>query len=459
MFGDAVNAFVELAVPWPTPRSLAYWRNVACLAVAEATGRPPGPVHVNVSFRDPASCSAATQRSARAGTGGRPDGRPWTDVSRGELRPSDDDVARLAAFVLEHQRGFVVAAGARAQDAGPIHELAARAGWPVIGEPGSGVRHGPHVLATIEALLRAGATRDSAPDAVLRFGGPPLTAGLADLLGKGREVVVDADLSWPDPSRRVEWMLRADGGAVCEAVNRVLPPTTPSAWADHWLDAEARMRAALVGALEDEPGLTEPLVVREVAASVPPGGALVVGPSMPLRDLDWFMAPRDDIRVLANRGANGIDGFASTALGIALAGDAPVVAVAGDLTVLHDQNGLLAARALGGSLVLVVVNNDGGGIFAFSPAADGSEEFDAVFAAGTRADFAGLAQTIGAEHERPESVAELRRALARRPPVGVRLVEVRTDRAENVAVHARIWQRAAARFTAAPADVQAGAPV
>jgi 2-succinyl-5-enolpyruvyl-6-hydroxy-3-cyclohexene-1-carboxylate synthase len=239
----------------------------------------------------------------------------------------------------------------------------------------------------------------------------------------------------------VSRILAADEARVCEAVVEALPSRPSSPWLEEWLEAEARVRSALDAALDDDDEPNEPRVARDLAALPPDGTALVVASSMPIRDLNSFMAPRRGLRVVANRGVSGIDGFTSTALGVAAAHPGPVVALAGDLSLLHDQNGLLAPRPAV-DLTLVVLNNDGGGIFSFLPQASLSHGFERLFGTPHGVDLAALARLHSCSHVLLERASDLNHALE--GPGGIRIVEVRTDRAENVALHRHLRDRAAA---------------
>jgi 2-succinyl-5-enolpyruvyl-6-hydroxy-3-cyclohexene-1-carboxylate synthase len=182
--------------------------------------------------------------------------------------------------------------------------------------------------------------------------------------------------------------------------------------------------------------LSEPRTARELAAVLPEGCNLVVGSSMPVRDLDAVMEPRTGLNIHGNRGANGIDGFVSTALGIAVASDKPTAALCGDLTLLHDQNGLLATRTMQVSCVFVVINNDGGGIFSFLEQAEHPEYFELVFGTPHGADLEAVAQVAGCGFERVTTASVLRDSvLARLELGGVHVIEVQADRSANVAVH------------------------
>jgi 2-succinyl-5-enolpyruvyl-6-hydroxy-3-cyclohexene-1-carboxylate synthase len=201
--------------------------------------------------------------------------------------------------------------------------------------------------------------------------------------------------------------------------------------------------SAIDGVLDETDTLTEPRVARDVAALLPSGATLVVASSMPIRDLDLTMAPREGLRVIANRGVSGIDGFVSTATGVALAHDGPTYALTGDLSLLHDVNGLLGPAHA--DITFVVVNNDGGGIFSLLPqsGSDDDTTFERLFGTPHGVDLARLAAAYDVGHCHVRTASELATALAA-PPRGVRLVEVRTDRRENAALHDRLRAAGAA---------------
>ncbi|MGH8901707.1 MAG: thiamine pyrophosphate-dependent enzyme, partial [Egibacteraceae bacterium] len=224
------------------------------------------------------------------------------------------------------------------------------------------------------------------------------------------------------------------------AVTARVEPRTRSLWLDSGLDAEAKARHALDALLDATGEPSEPRAARDLAALAPEGALLVAASSMPIRDLNLAMRPRQGLRIIANRGASGIDGFTSTAVGAALAHDGPTLALAGDLSLLHDQNGLLiAASEPRPDLVVVVVNNDGGGIFSLLPQADLGDGFERLFGTPHGVDLARVAAAAGCGYQRLERAADLAAAIEK--PQGVQLVEVRTDRAANAELHSQL-QRA-----------------
>ncbi|MDQ1695795.1 MAG: 2-succinyl-5-enolpyruvyl-6-hydroxy-3-cyclohexene-carboxylate synthase, partial [Frankiaceae bacterium] len=377
LYGSAVRWSCDVGVPESRPESVAYWRSVVSRAVAVAAGRssgPAGPVHVNLPLREPLTATDD-------GVGfpypvdGRPGGAPWTDASRGSSQPP----TALADQIGSARRGVLVAGdGLGRSDAAAVASLAARAGWPLIAEPHSNARSGSQALRGTDALLRdPDYVRGHRPDLVVVAGRVGLSRTLLAWLAATPHVIVDRDGMWWDPTRSAVSVVRADVSALAR-----LPATTADAgWLESWLEPAKAAGAAIDAVLDETDALTEPRVARDVAASLPEGAALVVASSMPIRDLDLTMQPRSDLRIVANRGVSGIDGFVSTASGVALANSGPTWALAGDLSVLHDVNGLLVGPGeVRPDLTVVVVNNDGGGIFSLLPQASGdAAAFERLF--------------------------------------------------------------------------------
>jgi 2-succinyl-5-enolpyruvyl-6-hydroxy-3-cyclohexene-1-carboxylate synthase len=212
-----------------------------------------------------------------------------------------------------------------------------------------------------------------------------------------------------------------------------------------WEAADARAKSALEAAFGESDRLTEPRIAREVVASLPEGTNLFVSSSMPIREVDAFASPsRPPLRVFCNRGANGIDGIISTALGVSAGSDRPTVLLTGDLAFLHDLGGLLTAHREGVSLTIVVVNNDGGGIFSFLPIAGTTPHFEKIFGTPHGVDLSHAARMFGASFERPGNASELSRALRASRGGGLHLIEVQVERGINPEVHRALAARVAA---------------
>jgi 2-succinyl-5-enolpyruvyl-6-hydroxy-3-cyclohexene-1-carboxylate synthase len=438
LYGDSVRWFSEVGAPEMHAAHPPYWRSTACRAYAGATGSmagTPGPVHLNVSLREPLVPELV--EGFDLDLTGRSNGLPWTETNRPLLVTSDGVLDDLVHLVGGTERGIIVA-GAGAPSGDSLLELARRTGYPVLAEPASNVRTGEPAIAHYEALLRSQHFTQRHPaELVLRFGKTGLSRALGRYLESCDEHIgVVRPGMWIDPQRLATRLLHIDGSHLCRALIERVPERGGGEWLRSWATADGAAAEALSDFLEAGDDLTEPRTARELAAALPDGSNLVVGSSMPVRDLDAVMEPRTGVDIFCNRGANGIDGFVSTTLGIAIASERPTAALCGDLTFLHDQNGLLATRSMHGACVIVVINNDGGGIFSFLEQADYPEHFERVFGTPHGADLDGVAKAAGCGFERVTTASVLRDSVVARLELGgVHLVEVQTNRSHNVTVH------------------------
>ena len=440
IFGNSVRWFCEVGVPEARAGSVAYWRSVACRAYHSATGPPAGPVHLNCAFRDPL-VPIADEAGFDFEISGRLDGTPWTESTPSSVAADEEVVARLSSEISATERGLI-AIGTCDFDPSSVVALALAVGWPVIAEATSNARTGA-AISTYDALLRDDEFANShRPEVVLRFGNLGISKALTSWPDPSvRQIAIDPGRRWLDPHRGVAWNVEAEPAQLCTQLIESVKGRTDSKWLADWLVAEATARASLDEALDEIEEVTEPRIARDLAASLPDGSNLAVASSMPVRDLDWFMAPRSGLRVFANRGVNGIDGFVSTSLGIALGGEGPSAALLGDLAFLHDQNGLLHARAEQIDAVLVVINNDGGGIFSFLPQANHPDKFDLLFGTPHGVDLADVARVHGCEFMRLEKAGDLELALKNAFAAGgLHIIEARTDRAVNVGIHQDLWR-------------------
>ncbi|MFM7537925.1 MAG: 2-succinyl-5-enolpyruvyl-6-hydroxy-3-cyclohexene-1-carboxylic-acid synthase [Acidimicrobiales bacterium] len=433
LFGPTVRWYADPGVPEMAVAGT--WRALGARLVADAVGPTPGPVHLNCPFRDPLVGRPGPLPVGRAG------GAPWVRSLCNAGVPSGRDLAELVA-ALDRPRGVIVAGlGAGLPDA--VHDLAVAAGWPVLADPRSGCRLPRHsTVAHADGLLRHGRfAADHRPEVVLRLGAPHASKVLNQwLAGSGAlQVQVTADASWIDPDHTAAWRVVADPTEFCRTLTGQLAGGTRTPWATRWRSADRLAADVLAGRLDEVGPLSEPGVARRLAAALPQGSALVVSSSMPIRDLEWFAASRDGLRVHANRGANGIDGVVSSAVGVALAG-APTALLIGDVALLHDANGLLGLADRDVSLTVVVVDNDGGGIFHFLPqhGALPTERFEQLYGTPHGIDAVALATVHGIEAVPVGSAVEFDDHLRRAGDRGVRLLHVRTDRRANVAVHAAL---------------------
>ncbi|QGG95522.1 2-succinyl-5-enolpyruvyl-6-hydroxy-3-cyclohexene-1-carboxylic-acid synthase [Actinomarinicola tropica] len=442
LYGHAVRWFVDPGVPDEASRPA--WRSLAARAVAEATGVPAGPVQVNLPFRDPLVGRPGPLPAARDGAAS------WHRSLRPDTPLGEAALAEIAGRLVG-RRGVIVAGatgGGRGADAPAVHDLARALGWPVLADPRSGCRtpDGTTVAHGDLLLRHAPFAEAHRPEVVVQVGEPAASKVQGQwLAGSGADlVVVGRDGAWFDPDRLAAVSIVADPTLVCtDLAERVRAERheVDDAWLESWAAADAAAEAAVTATLAGHEPATEPGTARALVGALPDGSQLVVASSMPIRDVEWFAPARAGLAVLANRGANGIDGVVSTAVGAALgAGTAPTALLIGDVALLHDTNGLLGlgGRPLGGPLLLVVVDNDGGGIFSFLPQARQlpTDRFEQLFGTPHGVDIAALA----ALHDLPVTVverdADLAPALsAGLTGTGAHVVVVRTRRDTNVAVH------------------------
>lgn len=476
LFGSHVRWAADLPLLDPTLTSARVLRSIASRAVATARRGRGGPVHLNVPLREPftdESFPAAENFRLAA----REDGRPFS-IGIGTANLSDNDIASLARTLSKARRGVIVCSGPQLP-AENIAALACRLGWPVLADPLCGLRFGAHdrsqVVCAAEPLLRDEELRVKLrPDAILRFGLTPAPRSVQRWLEESwpaQHIVVSGagHDEWPDPVRTASFVVHADEAAFCIAVTAALTgtmtavkstvyqhPTAGPNWLATWTRLSREARAAADSAIDADPTLFDGAIVRALAAMLPEGAALMIGNSMPVRDADAFLgASPKTLRTFASRGASGIDGVLSTAAGIAAATAASTTLLVGDLSFLHDAGALAFAERERLPLLIVVVNNDGGGIFSYLPlkplmerTPGGNDVFERFFGTPHGADLGAIAEAAGCLYLHVDEKAALAAALAAgleataRGPV---VVEVRTDRDAARLAH----QRAAAAAQAA----------
>jgi 2-succinyl-5-enolpyruvyl-6-hydroxy-3-cyclohexene-1-carboxylate synthase len=435
LYGERARFFADVAPAEDASHSNPYWRSLVCQSVAAArgSGGRPGPVHLNVGFREPTVPASDDGRtSARpfaAPVDGRRGGGPWSETGPPPVPPRLPLAGRWLV-----ERGLVIAGECGGGAGAVAGELASALGWPLIAEPHSGARGAGAVTTAHYVLGNEAFMHAHLPEVVIQFGRVGLSRRVAALADEAPARVVFDPWTWPDPGRTAAGVF---------AGLPELPAERPSgSWLSDWRDAEAAARAALDAALDGMEEPTEPRTARDLAR-IAAGRPLVVGSSMPVRDLDLVMEPGGP-EVLSNRGASGIDGFVSTALGVAWA-RGPVLALAGDLSMLHDQSGLLADPRP--PVVFVVNSNDGGGLFHFLPQA-AFPAFERLFATPHHRRFDLLADLHGLEYARVGTAADLEPAVAAASAAAAGgLVEVPGDRIRNVEVHEHLEKAVAAALS------------
>jgi 2-succinyl-5-enolpyruvyl-6-hydroxy-3-cyclohexene-1-carboxylate synthase len=439
LYGDHVRWFFDVGTHAATPERLRWIRALACRTVWTALGPRPGPVHLNFALREPLVLGEALP-DEEPGGGGRPDGRPW--VRRPRVVPAGDD-GTLRDALAAARRGVVVAGRSERGDAAAIAAFAEAAGFALLADPLSGARRGGAAIAHYDALLRdAEFAADHAPDLVIRTGDLPTSKPLRQWLARldgARQIAFDPEGAWQDPDAAVGDRLALDPAAALAAA-RPTEPIADAGWLERWRAADAAAADAIAATLGGE-ALSEPGIAA-LLADLPATATVLTASSMPVRDLETFWPVREEPpRVLAHRGANGIDGTVAAAFGAAAAGTGPVVLHLGDVALAHDVGALLCAPRLGLPLTLVLVDNGGGGIFDFLPVATQTDAFEEHVATPTGLDFERAAALFDLRYEAPGALPELRAALDRAviERGTTTLLHVRTDRAANVALHRAVW--------------------
>jgi 2-succinyl-5-enolpyruvyl-6-hydroxy-3-cyclohexene-1-carboxylate synthase len=485
IFGGFAKWFFEVGTHEASSERVRWMRTLACRAWWTALEGRPGVVHLNFPLREPLVCDELPEAPGE----GRADGRPY--VSRpAQARETNPEaglalnafpgspVSTLLELVRSCRRGVLVAG--RNERKTTLGHAAARfcelLGWPLLADPMSGARRGDAAVAHYDALLREpGFAREHTPDFVLRVGDLPVSkslrtwlAGLTDT----PQVALDPEGAWQDPASVLSSSLAVEPAASLNALTDMLEgsPTPDSDWLARWRSADEMAAEAILGVLAAG-GCSEPSVAAELGVLLPEEATLFVASSMPVRDIETFWPVRPDPpRVLCNRGANGIDGTVSSAFGAAAASREPVVLLIGDVALAYDLSALLVARRLGLKLTIVLINNEGGGIFDFLPVAEvkmardstwgGSSSGDSLgdqdtemapqdiytrhIATPTGLDFARAAALYGIGHERVADVAGFRAALEQASAAGgSRIIEVRTARDANVELHGQVWHAVA----------------
>ena len=420
LFGSSVRWFHD---PGVASRDASHsWRSLAARSVQAAVGFRPGPVHLNLPFREPLLGAVIDMPEPRVGK--------WSDVSR--LPSAETAVLDEVSKVLSGRRGVIVAGRGSGRE---VLTLADALGWPVFADALSGVRENhPSVVIGFDSILRAEKfTAEHVPEVVLRVGAPPASKVLSQWVSStaARVVQLRATEMMIDPDHAVELTVVGDISSSLRVLATSVKAVDRS-WRESWALAETTAQAAITHWTSQN--FSEPSVARFVSSAMNVGDHLVVSSSMPIRDIEWYGTATPGVTVHSNRGTNGIDGVVSTAVGVALATRAPVTLLIGDVACIHDSNGLWALNRRDIDVTIVVTNNDGGSIFSFLPQAQWVTDstFELLYGTPHGVSFLHLAAAHGIAYESVTSGEALRQTLEGR---GTRLIEVPCDRGVNVALH------------------------
>jgi len=435
LYGSSTRLFVDAGIADDTGRD--NWRQLAREVLGASVQVDAGPVHLNLPFREPL-VGVAEELPAVVGS--------QIESSFDDPRTISQDLIQKLSAICVGEKGVIVA-GNGIDNPQKVLELAHRLQWPVFADSRSGCRvdvaHacGATVVSNADILLRDSKTAATySPLVVLRFGEPPVSKVVNTWLRESKctYVAVSNSLQLIDPDRIIVEHIVAKASHVCESLNAHVQQKPATSWVTSWTKMQATCSSTLASMWNDSSALTEPLVARTLVEAMPQDSNLVLSSSMPVRDVEWFSAPRVGVRVLANRGVNGIDGVVSTAVGVAAESGKFTALLIGDIALLHDTNGLLNLMQRAVDLKIVVVDNKGGGIFSFLTQATtlDPQRFEQLFGTPHNVDIGQLVQAHGLPNTTVKTVAQLKGALAQK---GSRVIIVNTDRRQNVADHDAVY--------------------
>ena len=441
LYGTFVRKFIDVGLADDAKSSK--WRTIARDAFSATVGVNRGPCHVNLPFREPLVGVAGSLPVADS----RSPVRMSADVATASER-------KKLSLALRAERGIIIAGNGIDQPRF-ILELAAKLKWPVVADPRSNCRvapessHGATVVSCADVVLRHQPSAESLkPTVVLRIGDPPVSKVVNQWLAQcgAEHIAVTQQPSLVDPDKVVTTHIVGSFNELFMEMSRGADSRSETEWIGSWKRCEKNARTALDEEFSKQSPLTEPLCAVTVSEAIAASTNLVVSSSMPVRDLEWFAPPRDGVRVYSNRGVNGIDGVVSTAVGIALSSKSPTALLIGDIAMLHDSNGLLNLIRRDAQLKIIVIDNEGGGIFSFLPQAQAMEgnQFEQLFGTPHSADFEALAKTHGIAFSWVATAEELRRELGN---PATSMIGVRTDRSKNVDDHNALYSAVAAALS------------
>lgn len=451
MYGNYVKWFKEMLLPESSERVLADVRRTATIAMTEAMSNNQGPVHLNFPFREPLMPDFSIDNLSKILHDKSADGKQFPLTIGGQKRLSDEQLQSIFQLINNKKRGiFVVGPQRDLELAKPISELAARWNIPILADPLSQVRAGSHdkshIVTMYDAILRNETVREQLkPDFILRFGAMPVSKMFLFYLEQHKDVpqiVVEDYEGYRQPTEKMAHVVYANGRQLCKDLLLATEDTfkqAPNSWIKEWQRSEQIAQSHLF--THKDQRLTEGEAVRSLLEIIPNNSYLYVGNSMAVRDLDMFFKQREEpLTILNNRGVNGIDGVTSSALGAAAHGNR-VTLILGDLSFYHDLNGLLAAKHYQMDLTILLINNDGGGIFSFLPQAGNPKYFEKLFGTPIGIDFAPAVNMYGGYFSRAKDTEDLQQKLTDSyARSGLSVIEVVTDRAENATWHREKWQ-------------------
>lgn len=446
LYGSYVKWFTDLALPEERKEMIPYVRRIALRAGSEAARQPSGPVHVNVPLREPLLPDLESLPFKKE--------KAEKKLLHAGSRVSETKIEFFETLIqeLENKKKGLIVCGELADDETreSVIKLSRHLQYPVLADPLSNLRNSGNDSHTIidayDSLLKDETIKDILfPEIVIRFGPMPVSKPLFQLLQKHSEVnqiVVDPGGGWRDPTLNSSWMLDIRETMFIQTVLDHIDPIKDSSWLKKWKFVNDRFRFCL-NRMDMEDDWFEGKIYQVLQPLIPEHSSVFLGNSMPIRDADTFFETENrSYRLFANRGANGIDGVVSTAIGVREATMRPVTLVIGDLSFYHDLNGLLACKTLKIPLTVILINNDGGGIFSFLPQSTEKLYFETLFGTPTGLDFEHAAKLYGGDYTAPDSWEQFKEAyknIINAP--GLHVIEVKTNRGNRVEIHRNLLQK------------------
>lgn len=443
LYGHHVKWFAEMALPDKNNEIIRYARTVCARATAIACQAPAGPVHLNFPFREPLIPKLD-------GDLFQLDERPkgYVNVRNGELSISDEQLKEVVSKLDGNEKGIIVCGNIADENfADAVTQLSEKLNFPIIADPLSQLRSGPHnlknVIESYDTFLRnEDAKAYLKPDVVIRFGAMPISKALTIFLKENHnaeQYVIDGAGGWRDPAALSTEMIFCNETIFCEKLLNSIEPVSSIQYLEKWQEMN-RLTKANMALMKDVTSLSEGRLFYHLADFLPEEATLFVGNSMPIRDLDSFFTNNNkSIKVLANRGANGIDGTVSTALGAALYSK-PLYLVLGDLTFFHDLNGLIAAKLYNIDIHIILINNNGGGIFSFLPQSQHPKNFELLFGTPLNIEFEHAVKMFNGNFTKINDWEHFDSVMKQiQKNSGIHVYEFTTNRDSNLKEHREFW--------------------
>ncbi|WP_155592647.1 2-succinyl-5-enolpyruvyl-6-hydroxy-3-cyclohexene-1-carboxylic-acid synthase [Lysinibacillus cavernae] len=447
LYGSHVKWSVDFPLADGAAQTLPFIERHLARAVAIATSAPFGPVHINVPFREPLLIDLQNELPAVT----------FKHSSIGQLVPSSANLQELSSILQSTKKGFIIIGElALGTDLSIVWEFVRQLKWPVVVESLSNMRASvpedclPYMVTTYDAIMKSEDFKALVqPDTVLRIGAQPISKFIMQFIAKSQPnayVIIDEDPMFRDATGVSTHFIHASIGQWLTQLgiaNTALEATYLAEW------QKANQLASLYIEQHSEVEKDEGAMVSRLLKMIPDGSDIFVSSSMPVRDIDTFLlATPKDLRIFANRGTNGIDGVVSTAMGLSRGNDRETYLLIGDLAFLHDVNGLIASRYQECNLTILVMNNDGGGIFSYLPQSTVEAHYEDLFGTPTALEFRDIAHMYDMDYVRVETISELSEKVSTSKKRPLRLVEIFTDRTENVNAHRELWNRINAELKA-----------